>query len=241
MIGDLCFDQDRMMKTGPNISHVASLIGDPSRANMLSALMSGQALTAHELAISAGVQPSTASSHLKALRSAQLITLEKQGRHHYYRLANEETAQALEALSVLSAHSGFSRIRTGPKEPALREARVCYDHLAGDMGVQLYDSLLERKFLSSDEGRLRLSQQGVWFISEFGIHHLKLSTKRRPLCRACLDWSARRHHLAGALGAAILEKILVKNWARRDETSRALIFCKLGKAEFDKAFPLTIF
>src|SRR5688500_9964854 len=132
------------MKAGPNIAPVASLVGDPARANMLTALMAGQALTATELAQEAGITLPTASSHLAKLLAGGLLTVEKQGRHRYFRLAGPDVASMIETIIGVAARAGHLRTRTGPSEPALRQARVCYDHLAGDLGVQLYDSLVDR-------------------------------------------------------------------------------------------------
>src|SRR6185369_16757717 len=130
-----CFVYHRTMKSGPDIAMVASLVGDPARANMLTALLSGRALTASELAQEAGITPQTASSHLAKLEAGGLIEAEKQGRHRYYRLADPDVGGVLEGLGALAARAGHMRVRTGPKEPALRRARICYDHLAGGLGV----------------------------------------------------------------------------------------------------------
>ena len=134
------------MKAGPDIAMVAALVGDPARANMLSALLSGRALTASELAHEAGITPQTASSHLSKLEAGGLIEQEKQGRHRYYRLADPDVGDVLEALG-LAARAGHMRVRTGPKDPALRRARICYDHLAGDLGVQMLDSLTRQRLV----------------------------------------------------------------------------------------------
>ena len=136
-----CFGYHRTMKAGPDIAMVASLVGDPARANMLTALMTGRALTASELAHEAGITPQTASSHLSKLEAGGLIEQEKQGRHRYYRLTDPDVAGVLEGLAGLAARAGHMRVRTGPKDPALRRARICYDHLAGDLGVQMLDSM----------------------------------------------------------------------------------------------------
>ena len=142
------------MKTGPDIALVASLVGDPARANMLTALMSGRALTATELAHEAGVTPQTASSHLARLQEGGLVAIEKQGRHRYHRLTGPDVAIVLEGLMGLAARVGHLRTRTGPKDPALRRARVCYDHLAGDLGVQMFDSLVRQRLVRNEQGRV---------------------------------------------------------------------------------------
>src|ERR1700679_3130661 len=135
------------MKAGPDIAMVASLVGDPARANMLTALMNGRALTATEVSQEAGITPQTASSHLSKLEAGGLIEQEKQGRHRYYRLADPDVADVLEGLAALPARAGHLRVRTGPKDPALRHARICYDHLAGDLGVQMLDSMKRQRWL----------------------------------------------------------------------------------------------
>ena len=148
---------------------VASLVGDPARANMLTALMTGRALTASELAHQAGITPQTASSHLGKLETGGLIEQEKQGRHRYYRLADPDVAGVLEGLAGLAARAGHMRVRTGPKDPELRRARVCYDHLAGDLGVQIFDHLTRKRLLSFDDADLTLTTRGRHFCADFGL------------------------------------------------------------------------
>src|SRR6185503_18848436 len=180
-----CFEYGRTMKDGPDIALVGSLVGDPARANMLASLMTGRALTATELAQEAGVTPQTASTHLARLVDGGLLAAEKQGRHRYFRLAEPDVAQALEALMGLAARAGHLRVRTGPKDPQMRHARVCYDHLAGDLGVKL---------IAGSGEDLGVTRQGRHFFTGFGIAVEGLGGRRRPLCRPCLDWSERRHH-----------------------------------------------
>lgn len=224
------------MKTGPDIALLGSLIGDPARANILTALMDRRALTASELAQEAGVTPQTASSHLAKLIAGGLLSPEKQGRHRYFRISDEEVASALEALMGLAAYAGHRRVRTGPRDPAMREARVCYDHLAGDRGVQIFDHLTRRGMISYEEAELSLTQKGQRFAEDFGIDLDAIRTTRRPLCKACLDWSVRRNHLAGALGAALLDRFYVLRWARREKDSRVVAFSRRGAEQFDALF-----
>jgi len=226
------------MKDGPDIARVAALIGDPARANMLTALMSGKAVTATELAEEAGVTLQTASAHLSKLDQGGLLRLRKQGRHKYFSLANDDIARVLEGLMGLAARSGHLRSRTGPKDPALRKARVCYNHLAGDMGVQLFDSLVDRRFLQTEAGALGLSKKGRAFVSDFGIDLGELASRKMPLCRECLDWSERRSHLAGSVGRAFLSNFEEKGWARRERGTRIVRFSRLGERAFGKAFPI---
>ena len=218
---------------------VASLVGDPARSNMLTALMTGRALTASELAHQAGVTPQTASSHLAKLEAGGLIEQEKQGRHRYYRLADPDVAAVLEGLEGLAARAGHLRVRTGPKDPALRRARVCYDHLAGDLGVQMLDSMKRRRLLRQRKQDIELTADGGRFLVEtLQISADDLAHPRRPLCKTCLDWSERRHHLAGTLGAALLNRFTELKWAARDATpgSRVVNFTRQGEKRFAALF-----
>jgi len=224
------------MKAGPDISHVASLVGDPARANMLTALMSGKALTATELAHEAGVTAQTASAHLAKLEAGGLVATEKQGRHRYFQLSGEDVADVLEGLMGLAARTGHLRTRTGPRDPALRRARVCYDHLAGDLGVGLYDGLRRNGYIANGGGEVILTPAGARSLGEFGIELCKLEDRRRPLCKTCLDWSARRSHLAGSLGAALLDRFYALKWARREKDSRIVTFSSSGERELRRRF-----
>ncbi len=226
------------MRHGPDLSRIAALIGDPARANMLTALLGGLALTAGELAEEAGVTKQTASGHLAKLAAAGLVAVAAQGRHRYYRLADDEVAEALESLSVLAAARGGLRSRPGPRDPAMRRARVCYDHLAGELGVALFDALVARRALDVAADGLGLTPAGAAAMRDFGIDVEALSRGRRPLCRACLDWSARRSHLAGALGAAVLQRVFALGWARRLEGSRIVAFTPAGERAFAERFVL---
>ena len=223
------------MKMGPGIAGTAALIGEPARANMLTALLNGAALTASELALEAGVTKQTASSHLAKLLDGGLLKIEKQGRHRYYALADGEVARLLEALMGVAGRRP-TRVRVGPKEPALRRARVCYDHLAGDLGVALYDALLERELIAARGGDLAPTRKGREILEKFGVDMRSLAQSPRLLCRPCLDWSVRRHHMAGGLGAALLERFFGLGWARRKRASRVVEFTPPGEAALRKTF-----
>ena len=227
------------MKVGPDIATIGSLLGDPARANMLTAMMAGQALTAGELAREAGVTAQTASSHLAKMSAAGLIAGRKQGRHIYYALSGPDVAGVIEALSGLAARTGHTRVRTGPKEPALRRARVCYDHLAGDLGVAMLDSLTARGLIVGAGESLVLSADGEAFMTALGLDVPALSALRRPLCKGCLDWSVRRSHLAGAVGAALLSRFYVLGWAAREPDSRVVSFSDRGLDAFRQIFGAT--
>ncbi|WP_416898826.1 MAG: ArsR/SmtB family transcription factor [Minwuia sp.] len=226
------------MKEGPDIARLGALIGDPARANMLTALMSGKALTATELAAEAGVTPQTASSHLSRLQDGGLVGQVRQGRHRYFSLAGEDVGDLLESLMGIAARRGHTRTRTGPKDPALRRARVCYDHLAGELAVQMFDSLEQRRLIRTAGNSVDLTPKGAAFVREAGIDLEPLMAGRRPVCRACLDWSARRSHLAGALGAAFLTTFQDRGWAMREKDSRAVRISKTGDAAIRQLFPL---
>src|SRR5688572_4132400 len=179
------------MKVGPSIVRIAALIGDHARAEILTALMTGQALTATELADVAGVTKQTVSAHLAKLVDARLLAVESQGRHRYFRLADRDVAQLLESLMGVAYRTGAVRVRSGPREPALRKARVCYDHLAGELGVLVYEGLEQRRWLKAEGDDIDVTQRGRQLFRELGIDVDALSAGRRQLCLACLDWSVR--------------------------------------------------
>src|SRR4051794_37521606 len=224
------------MKSGPDITTIAALLGDPARANMLTALSAGQALTARELAREAAVTAQTASSHLGKRSAARLIEGRKQGRHVYYALSGPDVAGVLEALTGLAERTGHTRVRTGPKEPALRRARVCYDHLAGDLGVAMLDSLTARGMVIGSGETLVLSEKGEAFMAALGLDLPALTALRRPLCKGCLDWSVRRSHLAGALGTALLDRFYALGWAARETGTRIVSFSPRGLEAFREIF-----
>lgn len=215
------------MLNSPDIATVGSMIGEPSRSRMLTALMEGRALTATELALEGGVSPSTASSHLDKLTGAGLVAVARQGRHRYYRIARPEVAAALESLMAIAPDRG---VRRGPRDEGVRRARVCYDHLAGEAAVQLLADIEERGWIEVRGDALDLGPGGEAWFADLGIDLGALRAGRRPLCRPCLDWSERRSHLAGALGAALLGRLFELRLARRETGSRAVVFSPRGAA-----------
>ena len=217
------------MKDGPNIIGIAALIGDHARAEVLTALMSGMALTATELADIAGVTKQTISAHLAKLVDAGLLAVEAQGRHRYFRLADDDVAQLLESLMNVAFRTGALRLRSSPREPALRKARVCYDHLAGELGVLVYERLLARGAFAPDAAGLRLTDAGSAIAGALGVELAAAAGTRRAFCRTCLDWSERRHHLAGTLGDALLARFEELGWARRSLDSRVVAFSDAGE------------
>ena len=220
------------MKESPDISTTAAILGDPARANMIMALMSGMALTATELAREAGVTPATASGHLARLQGCGLVSVQKQGRHRYYRIADPEVADAVEALVSIAARVGHLRARPGPKDTAMRLARTCYDHLAGHLAVGLHAHWVAAGLLAEPDEAVGLTAKGRDFLGERGIDIAALEGKKRPLCQNCIDWSERRNHLGGSLGAAILSKALENGWAQRDAGSRIIRFAPVGEKRF---------
>jgi hypothetical protein len=198
--------------------------------------MLARALTATELATEAGITAATASGHLAKLEAGGLITHRRQGRHKYVTLASDEVAGVLEALMGLAAGSGHLRTRTGPRDAALREARVCYNHLAGHRGIAMFDAMMRRGDLRRQGEALQLTDPGRAFAQSLGVDLATLEAKRAPLCRECLDWSERRSHLAGSLGRAFLSAFERQGWANRDRSSRVVSFTAQGAKAFDAAF-----
>lgn len=225
------------MESYPNIAKIGSLLGDNTRACMLSTLMNGKALTASELAKVAGVTAQTASVHLAKLENGGLLELRRQGRHKYFCIASEEVATAIEGLMGLTAGFETQNILTGPRDDKMRHARVCYNHLAGEMGIKLYDSLISQKYLLLSDGQPKLSKAGERFVIDFGIDLEFLQGSRAPLCRACLDWSERRSHLAGSLGRALLSQMEELSWISRDK-GRTIKFSVKGNREFTEVFKI---
>jgi DNA-binding transcriptional ArsR family regulator len=224
------------MRDGPDITRIGALIGDPARLHMLSALMGGVALTAGELAREADVTPQTASWHLAQLAAGGLARPRKQGRCVYYELADPEAAELMERLAGLATRAGHRRTRPGPRDPAMRRARVCYDHLAGELGVAMLDGLVARGAIEDRGGALSLTEAGARLVGEIGVDPAALARARRPVCRACLDWSERRSHLGGALGKALLDRIFAQGWATRLAGGGAVAFSAPGLAAFERAF-----
>jgi DNA-binding transcriptional ArsR family regulator len=220
------------MKDGPNIARIASLLGDPARADVLTALMADRALTATELSAIAGVTKQTMSSHLSKLVDARLVAVDPLGRHRYFRLADADVADLLESLMGVAFRTGAVRLLASPREPALRKARVCYDHLAGELGVSAFESLLAGGVFERTTDGVRLTQTGVRWFAGLGIDAAALAGRRRTLCRPCMDWSERRQHLAGALGCALLSRVCELKWAKREKGSRVMRFTPRGQQSF---------
>lgn len=221
--------------SGQLVAEIAAVIGDVARANILTALMDGRALTAGELAAHAGVTSQTTSGHLAKLADAGLISGERQGRHRYVRLASPAVAEVIEALMTVAATGPVRHRPVGPRDLALRAARSCYDHMAGRLGVGLAEALDAQGLVAVADGSGAVTARGRDFFHDHGI---AIDTGRgsRPLCRTCLDWSERRHHLAGRLGAALFTHALDQGWVRRAETSRTLTVTPPGRIAFNRVF-----
>lgn len=225
---------------GPNIARVGALLGDPARAGMLTALLGGIALTAGELAQAAGVTRQTASAHLAQLEDGGLLAREKQGRHVYFRFASDEVAALVEGLGVFATRPAGRTPSPGPRDPALRHARVCYDHLAGTLAVAILDGLVAQEVLRQEGDAIALTEPGAARMEGFGIDVGALRAKTRPLCRPCLDWSERRHHLAGALGSALLARFVELHWMRRTEGSRRVSVTPAGTLALRETFAIRV-
>jgi DNA-binding transcriptional ArsR family regulator len=220
------------MKDGPDISIVAAMMGDTARANILMALMSGLSLTVAELAQEAGITSSTASGHLSKLEANGLVAGERQGRYRRFRIADADVAHVLEGLVAVAARVGHMRTRPGPRDEAMRRARSCYDHLAGRLAVALFEDWLSQRVLRWRSGVTQLTESGEHFLRTRGIDVAVLKRRKRPLCRTCIDWSERRHHLGGSVGAAVLAHAVERGWAVRDAGSRAIAFSAAGERGF---------
>jgi len=226
------------MKDGPNIARIAALLGDRARADALTALMTDHALTAPELAAVAGVTKQTMSAHLSKLLDAALVEVNQQGRHRYFRLSNADVAGLLESLMGVAFRTGAVRLISSPRDPALRKARSCYDHLAGELGVLVYEALLRLGMLEITKSTLRLTKAGVAWFAQIGVDTAAITQRHRLLCRPCMDWSERRHHLAGALGTAMLSRFCDLRWVSRSAKSRAIRVTPLGERNFQSLFKL---
>ena len=224
------------MITGPLIAEIAGLVGEPARANMLSALLDGRALTATELAYAARITAQTASTHLAKLTEAGLISPIKEGRYRYFRLASPKVAQMLDGIMavVLEDRPRYRPLSRQARE--LQSARICYDHLAGRLSVDLADFFIARGYLVIGDEATEVTEEGSRFLTEFGIDVAAAGARRRHFCRSCLDWTERRPHIGGAIGAALANRCFDLGWAERMKDSRAVIITASGKRGFIDVF-----
>lgn len=205
-----------------NVAEIASMVSESSRAAILTVLMDGRFHTASELASMAGIKPQTASFHLAKMLEAGVVQQEKQGRHRYYGIQNEEVAKVMESFLLIAPPVKVKSLKQSSLDKAMRYARTCYDHLAGNVGVKLTESLLDAHLIKESEENFLLTDTGEQFFLQFGIDLDEMRSKRRSFSHRCLDWSERRHHLAGALGHALLERLLELDWIQRVPKQRAV-------------------
>jgi len=225
------------MIAAANLAEVAALVGDPARANMLAALMDGRALTASELAFMARVTPQTASAHLAKLTESHLLSVTSQGRHRYFKLASPLVGRMLEGIMAVAAIEAPRRHRpASPKDAALRQARTCYDHLAGRVGVALADALMAEGHVVLGEDGGSVTDSGAGFFSSIGIDLAQGRPRQRCFCRPCLDWSERRPHLAGFLGAALATTAFEQGWIERLRDTRAVAVTPSGETAMSRLF-----
>ncbi|URJ37023.1 winged helix-turn-helix domain-containing protein [Paenibacillus polymyxa] len=228
------------MSTQSNVAMIASLVSEPSRAAILTALLDGRFHTASELAHMAGIKPQTASFHLAKMTEAQVITVEKQGRHRYYGIQDPEVAQVMESLLSIAPPVPIKSLKQASENEAIRLARTCYDHVAGHLGVQIMSFFMQKGILSEDQDGLHITQQGEIFFADFQINLKNTRQKRRSFSHKCLDWSERRHHLAGALGSALLDRLFELHWVEHLPTTRAIRITAEGKRGFKEVFSIEI-
>jgi DNA-binding transcriptional ArsR family regulator len=225
-----------------SMAEIGALVGDPARANMLEALFDRRALTAKELAVRAGVSPQTASGHLSKLIATGLIAMERHGRFRYHRLASREIAGMLESMMQVASTQNITKagrtVRTGPRDAAMRIARSCYDHMAGQLAVGLTDAMVDRGHIEFDNDAAGVTKEGRVFLHQFGIDIAAATQSKRIFCRPCLDWSERRPHLAGAIGAALMQRSFDLGWVKRMNGTRALTITRAGQTGFHKTFGL---
>jgi DNA-binding transcriptional ArsR family regulator len=224
----------------PDLAAVAGLIADPTRAAMLFALMDGMELSAGELAVRAKISPQTASSHLAKLVNGGLLSVVTDGRHRYFRLKNKQVAQALETLSLLAPPMRVRSLNHSLEMQAVRRARTCYDHFAGVFGVTLTEQLVARHLLAPNNDRYEVTRRGQCWFEELGVDLALLQTTRRAYASMCLDWSERKPHLSGALGAAVAERFFARRWVKRVDASRAVKVTEAGKSGLKQALGMEL-
>ena len=218
----------------------AGLIGDATRAAIMWTLLDGRAFTATELSVAVNTSPQNMSMHLGKLLEADLLAVEKQGRHKYYRFSNKEVAYVVEAMANL-----IPKLENSPKKktenyPPVKYCRTCYDHLAGKIGVALTDSLLEQKIIVERNNNFEISPEGEKWFSDFGINLEEAQKQKRIFLKPCLDWSERRYHIAGSVGTLLLNKMLDQDWIRRNKDSRAIVITGKGEKEMLKSFKIVV-
>lgn len=218
-----------------DLNQIAKAIGNPHRMRILSLLMEGRAFTSKELSYGSDIDPATGSLHLSTLVSSGLISCIKQGRFKYYRLASTEVAHLIETMMTIVQVNNL-KMRKLPKK-SLCDARYCYDHLAGSLGVRIYDFLIENGYLERQEKRYSITNTGVSFLEKCGIKAEQIEGSHRKFAYSCLDWSERRYHLAGSLGKAIADSFINNGWVKREKSSREVCVTPEGEAALCTLFP----
>ena len=227
-------DEDKFVST-------ASLLCEPSRAKIVWSLLDGRAYTASELALSADLSATSVSNHLSKLLNGDIVKVDVQGRHRYYSFANPEVAYAVESLANLADKKRSSKSDYQITESEIMYCRTCYDHLAGKIGVLIADKLAERKLIVLEDKNFTVTESGSNFFEDFNLDLSTLKKQRRYFAKACLDWSERKYHIAGSLGAALLDKMLEQDWLRRTRNSRAIVITSLGRKGLIDKFELNLF
>lgn len=229
-----------IMNGSPNVALVATLVSEASRAAILTALLDGRFHPASDLAYMAGIKPQTASFHLAKMIDANIVTVEKHGRHRYYGIRNQEVAQIMESLLSIAPPIEIKSFKHASENKGLRFARTCYDHLAGNLGVQLTNSLMNMGVINEEKDDFYLTEIGEEFFKSFQINLEEVKKKRRSFSHKCLDWSERRHHLGGALGNALLDRLLELNWVERVPKTRAIKITSEGKNGLKEIFSIDL-
>ena len=228
------------MITGAIMAEIAALVGDPARATMVSALVDGRALTASELAFAARITPQTASTHLAKLTAAGVLSMVRNGRHRYFRLASPTVADMIDGIVAVALAKRPRYHPLSPQGRALSAARICYDHLAGRLSVDLTDAFVARKYLALDVEAAEITRAGIRFFTELGIALPRPRSTGRYFCRLCLDWTERRPHIAGAVGAAMTKRYFDLGWLERMKRSHAVIVTLLGRRGFRESFGIDV-
>jgi DNA-binding transcriptional ArsR family regulator len=218
----------------------ATLIGDPTRAAIMWTLLDGRAFTATELSVAVNTSPQNLSMHLGKLLDADLLSVEKQGRHKYYRFSNKEVAYVVEAMANLIPKLEIQSKKDTENYPPIKYCRTCYDHLAGKIGVALADSLLKQKIIIENKNTFEVSSEGKKWFSNFGINLEEAQKQKRIFLKPCLDWSERRNHIAGSIGSLLFNKMINEDWLRKTKDSRAIIITGKGEKEILKYFKIVV-
>jgi len=229
------------MITGPIIAEIAALVGDPARATIVSALLDGRTMTASELASAARITPQTASTHLAKLTEAGLLAMAREGRHRHYRLASPTVTDMIDGIVAVALQKRPRYRPLSRQARALSTARICFGHLAGRLSVDLTEAFIAREHIVLDDGEAaEITTGGARFFARFGIELPTLRATRRHFCRLCLDWTERRPHIAGAVGAAITNRYFDLGWLQRMERSQAVSVTPVGRRGFAQTFGIDV-